>query len=325
MSITIGTFNLNNLFSRFNFLGAIDTLKDATGPVGGLTIRYEFSDPDTYRVRTYMGKLIKAKDLIDTQRIAARIKRMNVDVLAVQEVENIDILRKFNKDLLGSQYSYQILIEGNDPRFIDIAVLSKLPIGAVTSFQTAIHPTNPAQPIFGRDMLEVEIWNEDRTMKLFTLYNNHLKSHFVPLDEDPELGSAKANQRRRHQAEVIAEIIGERMRPDSRYILLGDFNDPPDSYFLEPITSSELSLNNALINPQETRPSKKETGGQNPQTTAWTYRHKEGGQPPQHLLYDQIWLSAALEEKQAGAHIDRRTRHGGDGSDHDPAWIEIEL
>jgi len=23
--------------------------------------------------------------------------------------------------------------------------------------------------------------------------------------------------------------------------------------------------------------------------------------------------------------IDRRTKHGGDGSDHDPAWIKLDL
>ena len=23
--------------------------------------------------------------------------------------------------------------------------------------------------------------------------------------------------------------------------------------------------------------------------------------------------------------INRRTKHGGDGSDHDPAWVELEL
>ena len=325
MLIKVGTFNLNNLFSRFNFLGAIDTLKQATGPVGGLTIRYEFSDPDTYRVRTYQGKLIKTKDPDDTQSIATRIQSMNLDVLAVQEVENIDILRKFNKDYLGSKYNYQILIEGNDPRFIDVAILSKLPLGAVTSFQTAVHPSNPTQPIFGRDLLEVEVWNEQHTAKLFTLYNTHLKSHFVPTDEDPVIGAAKANQRRLLQAEVIADIVEKRMRPDSRFIIEGDLNDPPDSPYLEPLRSPQLLLHNELINPHETRPPKNETEGQNPQTPSWTYRHKETGQPPQHLLYDQIWLSAALVEKQVNAHIDRRTKHGGDGSDHDPAWIELIL
>jgi exonuclease III len=72
--------------------------------------------------------------------------------------------------------------------------------------------------------------------------------------------------------------------------------------------------------PVETRPAKEETPSK-----AWTYRHKESGQPAQYALYDHIWLSPALAAKQSGAWIDRRVRLLGDGSDHDPAWIEVQL
>ena len=47
--------------------------------------------------------------------------------------------------------------------------------------------------------------------------------------------------------------------------------------------------------------------------------------PPRHELFDQIWLSPALKNSLQGAFIDRRTKHGGDGSDHDPAWIELDV
>ncbi len=40
---------------------------------------------------------------------------------------------------------------------------------------------------------------------------------------------------------------------------------------------------------------------------------------------DQIWLSPALTGRQSGAFIERRSKLGGDGSDHDPAWITLEL
>jgi hypothetical protein len=64
-----------------------------------------------------------------------------------------------------------VLIEGNDPRLIDVAVLSKLPLGAVTSWQHAVHPGNPGERVFGRDLLEVEVLNSARTERLFTLFN----------------------------------------------------------------------------------------------------------------------------------------------------------
>jgi hypothetical protein len=40
---------------------------------------------------------------------------------------------------------------------------------------------------------------------------------------------------------------------------------------------------------------------------------------------DQVWLSPSLAAKQGGAFIERRTRVGGDGSDHDPACVTLEL
>ena len=68
MKVTIGTFNLNNLFSRFNFQGAISQIKSG-GTTGAITVRYEFTDPDNFRIRTFMGKLVKTKKKKDTEKI----------------------------------------------------------------------------------------------------------------------------------------------------------------------------------------------------------------------------------------------------------------
>jgi predicted extracellular nuclease len=208
MLVKVGTFNLNNLFSRFNFSGAISEIKKNTG---AMTVRYEFSDAANYRIRTFKGKLVKAKDPDDTITIAGRIQTMDADVLAVQEVENIDILKAFNREHLTGIYKHQVLIEGNDPRLIDVGVLSKLPIGAVTSFQTAVHPDKPGNTVFGRDLLEVEILNPSRSRRLFTVYNNHLKSHFGDEDNGGQ-GKIDNDTRRRRQAETIQRIVGKRMR-----------------------------------------------------------------------------------------------------------------
>ena len=326
MSVSVGTFNLNNLFSRFNFQGAIETIEKADGAAGGMTIRYEFTDPTTYRIRTFLGKLVRAKDSRDTATIARRIVEMDVDVLAVQEVENVDVLRKFNRDYLGGLYDFEILIEGNDARFIDVGLLSKLPVGAVTSHQTTPDPARPGSPVFGRDLLEAEILNPTRTRLLFTLFNNHLKSKFVPFGRDPERARAEADAWRRRQAQAISRIVGRRMRRNARYIVTGDMNDGPDAATLEPmLTIDGLALINALADPRETRPPKEERTGPGPQSTAWTYRFKPSGRPPQFQLLDQVWLSSALGDRLISATIDRRRTHGGDGSDHDPAWIELDL
>ena len=324
MQVTIGTFNLNNLFSRFNFEGAITELKEP-GASSAMSFKYEFTDPETYRVRTFMGKLVNAKKEGGTETIAKRIIAMDVDVLGVQEVEDIDILKDFNKKHLGGLYPYQVLIEGNDSRFIDVGLLAKLPIGAVTSHQTAVHPARPAQRVFGRDLLEAEILSTDRKKVLFTLFINHLKSHFGD-DDNGGQGKIDNDERRKQQAEMIQAIVSARMNKNARYIILGDMNDAPDSAPLQAMQIIEGNqMVNVIINPEETRPAKKETLGPGPQTKAWTYRHKASGEPPTFSLFDQIWLSQALASKLTGTTIDRRTKHGGDGSDHDPVWIELEI
>lgn len=322
MVVTVGTFNLNNLFSRYNF-----QVSSNAAPQSGGGITLEFDENSQFKARTFMGKLVKGKDELETQAIASRILAMDVDVLAVQEVEHIEVLKSFNAQYLGHLYPHIALVEGNDRRMIDVAVLSKFPLGAITSYQASIHPDDPSTRIFGRDLLSVEILDPHRRAKLFTLYNTHLKSHFVPFFEDQADGAIKANQRRKRQAEMIERIIAGAERPDSKYILTGDMNDPPDSEFLEPMLTIEgKALFNALSAPTETRVPKAESEGPGPLTASWTYRHNPSGPtPPEYKLIDQIWLSEKLAGKFIGAHIDRRTKHGGDGSDHDPAWIELDI
>lgn len=320
MTVSVGTFNLNNLFSRFNFEAEITSLNALEE---GITFSGHEANEDgkLLKIRTYKGKLVKQKDPEEAAIIAERIKRMNVDVLAVQEVEDRDALKEFNAMYLDNMYSFVGVIDGNDPRLIDVGILSKLPIGGLTSWQYTTHPEVPGRPIFSRDVLEVEILNPTRTEKLFTLYNNHLKSHFVDFREDQVAGASKNNETRKRQAASLAQIIKQHTRPDSNYIVTGDMNDPADSSFLSPLTGdAELSLVNALTNPTETQPYKEELPNK-----AWTHRFKESGKPAHYELFDHIWLSKKLAEQQQQAHIDRRTLASGDGSDHDPAWVVLEV
>ena len=137
MDVKVGTFNLNNLFSRYNFEGEIAAIQQKETGIDS-AFEYVFGQDAHYRIRTYKGQLVKAKEPVDTDRIVERIKRIDVDVLAVQEVEDIDTMRQFNRDRLQGMYPYQVLIEGNDARLIDVGVFSKLPIGAITSWQRAV-------------------------------------------------------------------------------------------------------------------------------------------------------------------------------------------
>jgi hypothetical protein len=111
---------------------------------------------------------------------------MDVDVLALQEVEGVGTLRNFVRDYLDNAYRHIVLIEGNDPRLIDVALVSKLPLGQATSWQHARHKSEPTSlPIFSRDLLEVDVLALGRTKRLFTIYVNHLTSKYTEAKSGP--------------------------------------------------------------------------------------------------------------------------------------------
>jgi endonuclease/exonuclease/phosphatase family metal-dependent hydrolase len=123
----------------------------------------------------------------------------------------------------------------------------------------------------------------------------------------------------------MAEIIEARTRPDSRYVVVGDMNDPPSSEWLAPLAaSSALQLVNGLADAKETRPPKADVPPP-PPDGLWTHRFEEGGAPAKYELFDHVWVSPSLADDVQEAWIDRRQSHGGDGSDHDPAWVVVNF
>lgn len=124
----------------------------------------------------------------------------------------------------------------------------------------------------------------------------------------------------------MGRLVKKQTKPASRFIILGDMNDPPDSPYLEPFTTdAELHLTNALAHARESQPPTVPGNIPAPPHTNWTHRFKASGLPAQYELYNQIWVSNALASRVTGAWIQRRKHLTGDGSDHDPAWIELTL
>lgn len=319
--LSVGTFNLNNLFSRFNFEAEIGALPagDTVLEVTKVLQAPEPGEPPNV-VRTFKGRLVQAKPIAKRRQIAERIRRIDVDVLCVQEVEDIDALREFNAaddGGLGGLYPHIALLEGNDPRLIDVAVLSKRPLGAVTSWQHARHPEQPSERVFSRDLLEVDILDSARRRVILKIFTTHLKSQIPPHEKEAN------DRRRRRQAEVAASIVARRTSGNRRFVVCGDMNDTPDADPLAALARSpQLQLANAFADATETRPYLLDTPP--PATASWTTRFRAAG-ITEFDLFDQMWLSPALAERSSGAFIDRRTTKGGDGSDHDAAWVVLDI
>ncbi|WP_020392006.1 endonuclease/exonuclease/phosphatase family protein [Kribbella catacumbae] len=320
MTLTVGTFNLNNLFDRWNFAGAVEVLAAGTSSVPAT---YTFDDEHRRRLQLDgRGKLLVSKPAAETDRVAERLLAADVDVWVVQEVENIDVLREFNRDHLGGAYPHVMVIDGNDAvRFIDIGILSRRPLGGVTSYQRMFHPDVPTRPIFSRDLVEAEILDA-KGRRVLTIFGTHLKSKFVDFTvADPVAAAAAAQLLRQRQAETITRIIAARTSSRQRYLLCGDMNDTPDSSALA--AYQQAGLANALESPTEI--GTVTTTVQLPTNPAWTSTFKPSGQPRTFDLIDQIWLSPALVPRLTGAFIGRRRKLARDGTDHDPAWITLDL
>src|SRR5215204_5009672 len=110
-TIRVATFNVENLFARWKFDKGIDP--DEANQRGWIVEEAFFAE---------LGK--------DDKTLTGKaIKEIDADVLCFQEVENVETLKKFRTQFLGgiSAYEYVAGVDGNDPRLIDVAVLSKKP------------------------------------------------------------------------------------------------------------------------------------------------------------------------------------------------------
>jgi hypothetical protein len=60
MKLPVGTFNLNNLFSRFNYEAEVAELPAEEGVINSPTT-FPVADPTAHRFRTYRGRLVMGK------------------------------------------------------------------------------------------------------------------------------------------------------------------------------------------------------------------------------------------------------------------------
>ena len=200
-TVRIATFNCENLFARFKFNAGIDP---ATISASGWEIdktKFEVNRPEARKITGMAVKATKA------------------DVVAFQEVENLDVLKRFRADYLGGfkEFPHAVLIEGNDPRLIDVAVLSRLPIEHVRTYHHVKESPTKRSFVFSRDCLEVDVRAGN---KVITLFVNHLKSMLG--------GRAQTRARRELQAKTVKQIVTDRFGAAAggeRFVILGDLND----------------------------------------------------------------------------------------------------
>ncbi len=162
------------------------------------------------------------------EAVAATIRAIDADVLALQEVENRGYLQQFVRAMLGDMgYEHIVLFEGNDGRGIDCAVLSRLPVGPVTSYRHVRFSDDEGRPMrFFRDLIRVRI--EPENALSFEVFVVHLKS---------KRGGSASDVARVAEARAVRRILDELLSADpaGRFVICGDFNDTWESASLRTI------------------------------------------------------------------------------------------
>lgn len=133
--ITVMAFNVQNLFDNIDEPGKDDK---AYLPYSAKQNEAHITECNTIEVESWRNECLNL-DWSDAavehklSVVAAAILQVNdgrgADVIALQEIENIDILERLRTGYLaGAGYRPGILIDGSDVRGIDVAFLTRLPV-----------------------------------------------------------------------------------------------------------------------------------------------------------------------------------------------------
>ncbi|UCC48830.1 MAG: endonuclease/exonuclease/phosphatase family protein [Gemmatimonadota bacterium] len=237
-TLRIMTFNVENMLVRFRFREwekkSLATLLDVDSDVDRAML-----------IRTHWNVLNNENRVLT----ALTMREGDPDVMCMQEVENMRALRAFDERYLRRisrrDYRHKILMEGNDPRGIDVAVMSRFRIvNAVThqyrEGQIDYLDGPRTERIFRRDCLEVAVKKENKILPIFVC-------HFKSMSG----GRRETAPIRRAEALEVRNIIMERFDDPatSDWVIVGDLNDytetdgqPDTAHALGPLFEDGFSV-----------------------------------------------------------------------------------
>lgn len=208
--LTIGTYNVRNLFEEN---GEIYEKKRSLGMV--------------VEVATPNREPVPLKSLDAVQKMARAIKDNHYDILVLEEVENIEALKIFNRDFLNNEYD-SYLIEGNDVRGIDVGFYVKKDLPFFIEHKTHKTETwrdpingNKVSTLFSRD-LPLMLFKLKKTGKpLFALFGTHFKSK---LDRKGDPESRVLRKAQVERASALIKSYQAKWGKDTPVLIAGDFN-----------------------------------------------------------------------------------------------------
>lgn len=226
---------------------------------------------------------------------AGVIKKHMTDIVTLCEIENINVL----EDLATRcGYEYFYLIEGNDPRGIDVAVMSVYEMDYKSNKDMPTpYPGNPRYK-FSRDCVTGQF--KTPTGKNFCIITTHLKSSF----RDDGKSEMKRDAQAKGMLNVI-ENIYKTEKSEPFLIITGDLNTTRYSSTLQILEKAGLRI----LNYKEK------------QNDFYTYIYKNEKQDLDYIIVNQ-------KLEKAMKHTKLRTINSkivSDVSDHYPIILEFDL
>lgn len=255
----------------------------------------------------------QAKPEKELQALSLAMHEINADVIGLEEVESKPTLTAFRDRFLKDMgYREVVLLEANDERGIDVALMSRFPVLNVVSHKDVRFEV-PGQGVqgFERDLLQVRLQGPNNYT--FTVFVAHLKSHH---------GGAVADVKRKAEAEAAGRIIREfeQANPRENVVVLGDFNDICTTPAVTPLVGPQ--------NPQGLADVIRQDLGMN--ESVYTYHPKQYRSRIDYLLLnpnmlrDYIPKSVTLYKPlKDGANWQKLFFY--DASDHIPVTIDLEI
>ncbi len=216
-------------------------------PAAGMTLPpdYDFPDDDTVRVATWnLEHFVDGHDnpYIDAdtentpspdlknrkRRVARALRRLDADLVVLQEAESEAFLQSFVEDRLGdTNYRFATSVE-SPTWYMNVVLLSRYPLGVVRNYADVVthivgQDADNGEPA-AQSLTNHRLWTTDVRVaadRMWTLVGAHLKAGRSASDRGWRIG-----QIRFLHAELSRLRTG---RPAAQMLVAGDLNSLPDS------------------------------------------------------------------------------------------------
>ena len=148
-----------------------------------------------------------------TRMTAKVIQDVSADIIGIVEAEDRPSLVRFNDELLGGTYGHVMLVDGNDERGIDVAIMTRTGF-SIESIRSNVDTVDAFGTVFSRDCPQYEVRTPNGTTVHVLV--NHFKSQ-----------SGGGGEKRRRQAAAVRRIVDGLVQQGEHVVVLGDLNEGP--------------------------------------------------------------------------------------------------